>query len=231
MWRWSSPRPGRPKKSQERLVKERNEKIESFVKSGILKNPLLREALLKVPREEFVPREYRDHSYREVPLPLPALEATISCPHSYPLFYEAMNLQKGDLFLEIGTGSGYGAAIAREVVGEEGRVVSLEIDRSAYDFAKQNLHRTGYDDIILIRGDGYLGYEPGAPYDKISVTAAVPRMPEPLIEQLKDTGLAVAPIGPRESQDLSLIRKDGSTETIAEHAVFVPMVGRYKGSN
>jgi protein-L-isoaspartate(D-aspartate) O-methyltransferase len=229
-WRWNSPRPHKPKKSKDQLEEERRKKVESFIAEGILKDPLLTQALLKVPREEFVPLEYRDYAYREMPLPLPALEATISCPHSYPLFYDAMGLAKGDIFLEIGTGSGYGAALAREIVCEEGRVVSIEVDRSAYDFAKSNLDRLGYRDVILIRGDGYLGYEPAAPYDKISLTAAVPSMPEPLLEQLKDDGLAVAPIGPIESQAVCLIRKDGSAETISDSASFVPMTGRYKAT-
>lgn len=227
MWRWNSPKPGKPKKSKDQLEKERKRKIESFVKDGILSDPSLRKALLRVPREEFVLREYRDHTYREVPLPLPAPEATISCPHSYPLFYESLKLQKGDFFLEVGTGSGYGTAIAREVVGKEGLVVSLEIDRSAYNFARSNLLRLGYVDIILIRGDGYLGYEPEAPYDKISLTAAVPSVPETLLEQLKETGLVVAPVGPREKQKLKLVRKDGTMETIAESALFMPMIGIY----
>ena len=226
-WRWNSPRPHKPKKSPQKLQDERRKKVDGFAKDGILKDPILMEALLKVPREEFVPEEYRDYTYREMPLPLPALEATISCPHSYPLFYEALNLREGDLFLEIGTGSGYGAALAREIVGRRGLVVSIEVDRSAYDFAKANLDRLGYNDIILIRGDGSLGYEPAAPYDKLALTAAVPTMPETLLEQLKDDGLAVAPIGPIDSQALCLIRRDGTRTVIAESASFVPMTGTY----
>ena len=226
-WRWNSPRPHKPRKSAEKLEAERGKKVETFIQQGILKDPILAEALLRVPREEFVPADYRDYTYREMPLPLPALEATISCPHSYPLFYEAMKLKEGDLFLEIGTGSGYGAALAREIVGRKGLVVSIEVDRSAYSFAKANLERLGYSDIILIRGDGYLGYEPSAPYDKLALTAAVPAMPESLLEQLKDDGLAVAPIGPIESQALCLLRRDGTSSVIAESASFVPMTGRY----
>ncbi|MBU7004328.1 MAG: protein-L-isoaspartate O-methyltransferase [Theionarchaea archaeon] len=227
-WQWKSLRPHKPKKSREKLEAERMKKIQSYIDEGILKTPELIEVFKRVPREEFVPYDYRDYTYREAPLPLPALEGTISCPHSYPLFYEAMGLKSGDYFLEVGTGSGYGAALARDIVGKEGRVISLEIDRSAYDFAKSNLTRLGYNDIVLIRGDGYLGYEPEAPYDKISITAAVPSMPETFLDQLKDDGLAVAPIGPIENQRLMLIRKDGSMEMISESAVFVPMVGRYR---
>lgn len=225
-WQWKSLRPHKPRKSKEQLEAERERKVESLIKEGILSDPALIEVMLRVPREEFVPDEYRDYTYREAPLPLPALEGTISCPHSYPLFYEAMSLKEGDLFLEIGTGSGYGAALARETVGKEGRVVSLEIDRSAYNFARSNLLRLGYNDIVLIRGDGYLGYEPEAPYDKISLTAAVPSMPEPLLDQLVGEGLAVAPIGPMDGQRICLIRKNGAMETITDSACFVPMIRR-----
>ena len=95
MWEWRSLRPHKPKKSKEQLEEERGRKVESFIKDGILKDPRLIEAMLKVPREEFVPEDYRDYTYREVPLPLPALEGTISCPHSYPLFYVAQSHEIG----------------------------------------------------------------------------------------------------------------------------------------
>jgi len=230
LWRWSDPRPFRPRKTKARLEKERQKKVQSLLKDGVLRSQLITEAMLKVPREEFVPPEYRDYCYREIPLPLPALEATVSCPRSYAVFYEALGLRAGDRFLEVGTGSGYGAALAREVVGRDGLVVSLEIDRSAYTYAKSNLSRLGYDDIILIRGDGCLGYEPEAPYDKMSVTAAVLSMPQTLLDQLKDDGLAVAPMGTSEMQELKLIHKDGTTSTISERTAFVPMIGRHRGT-
>jgi len=226
LWRWRTPRPHRSKKTPKQFEEERRKKVEAFKKAGILTDPVLEQALLKVPRELFIPPDYRDYAYREVSLPLPALEAVISCPRSYPLFYQSLRLSRGDRFLEIGTGSGYGAAVAREVVGKEGLVVSLEVDRSAYAFARSNLHRVGYDDIILIRGDGYLGYDPEAPYDKICVTAAVSEMPPPLLDQLSDDGLAVAPIGRGDDQVLTLIYKDGTTEEIARGVSYVPMVSR-----
>ena len=225
---WRRPHAHRSKKTPEQFEEERRRKVEEFKKAGLLTDPVLENALLRVPRELFIPPEYRDYAYKEVSLPLPALEAVISCPRSYPLFYQALRLRPGDRFLEIGTGSGYGAAVAREVVGEEGLVVSLEVDRSAYAFARSNLLRLGYNDIILIRGDGYLGYDPEAPYDKICVTAAVSRIPPPLLEQLSDTGLALAPIGEGDDQVLTLIRKDGSTEEVARGVSYVPMVSRRK---
>jgi protein-L-isoaspartate(D-aspartate) O-methyltransferase len=91
--------------------------------------------MLAVRREDFLPAPYRDYAYREVPLPLPGKKATISCPHSYPLFYEPRGLDEGHRFLEIGLGSGYGAALAREIVGGRGLVVSVEIDPVTFGFA------------------------------------------------------------------------------------------------
>lgn len=98
---------------------------------------------MEVPREEFVPEMYRNYAYVEVPLPLPGRDATISCPHCYPVFYEALELRENDRFLEVGAGSGYGTALAREIVGEVGGVVTIEIDKETYRFAKRNLEVTG----------------------------------------------------------------------------------------
>ena len=127
-----------------------------LVGRGYLKSKPVEEALLKVPREDFVPRHYRDYAYLEVPLPLPGEQATISCPHSYPLFYEPLGLDRGHRFLEVGLGSGYGTAVAREIVGPDGLVVSIEIDPLTFEFAKRNLENAGYDDIVLVKGDGGL---------------------------------------------------------------------------
>lgn len=99
--------------------------------------------MLKVPREDFIPPEYRDYAYLEVPLLLPGEKATISCPHSYPLFYEPLGLDYGQRFLEVGLGSGYGTALAREIVGRDGLVVSVEIDPVTFEFAKENLKKSG----------------------------------------------------------------------------------------
>jgi protein-L-isoaspartate(D-aspartate) O-methyltransferase len=173
---------------------ERSRKVRELEASGLLRSPRIKAALLKVPREDFIPREYRDYAYEEVPLPLPGVAATISCPHSYPLFYEPLGLDRGHRFLEIGTGSGYGAAVAREVVGDEGRVVSVEIDPVTLEFARGNLARAGYDDVVLVLGDGRLGYADAAPYDRIAVTAACDELPPALLAQLVPGGRAIAPL-------------------------------------
>jgi protein-L-isoaspartate(D-aspartate) O-methyltransferase len=117
---WQIPPPRAPSKGKADLAKERRQKVASLIKQGLLKSERIKQALLKVLREDFIPEPYRDYAYQEVPLPLAGIAATISCPHSYPLFYEPLGLDQGHKFLEVGLDSGYGAAVAREVVGEEG---------------------------------------------------------------------------------------------------------------
>jgi protein-L-isoaspartate(D-aspartate) O-methyltransferase len=90
-------------------------------------------------------------------LPLPGERTAISCPHSYPLFYEPLGLSEGDRFLEVGVGSGYGTSLAREVVGPDGLVVAIDIDATTFAFARENLERAGYTDIVLVEGDGDWG--------------------------------------------------------------------------
>jgi protein-L-isoaspartate(D-aspartate) O-methyltransferase len=174
---WIIPLPREPTKSREEFEKERTAKVRWLARHGYVKSERIKEALLKVSREDFIPRNYRDYAYREVPLPLPGEHATISCPHSYPLFYEPLGLDKGHKFLEVGLGSGYGAAVAREIVGADGLVVSVEIDPATFEFGRRNLENAGYDDIVLVKGDGGLGYPEMSPYHRISVTAACIEIP------------------------------------------------------
>lgn len=206
---WFVPPPKEPTKSSQQLEKERKAKVRWLIRHGYLRSERIKQALLKVPREAFIPREYRDYAYEEVPFPLPGADATISCPHSYPLFYEPLGLDRGHRFLEVGLGSGYGSAIAREVVGREGLVVAIEIDPSTFAYAKDNLTKMGYTDIILVQGDGGLGYSALAPYDRIAITAACPGIPPPLIEQMKVGGRLIAPVLQEDgSQWLVLLEKE-----------------------
>jgi protein-L-isoaspartate(D-aspartate) O-methyltransferase len=204
---WIVPPPKAPTKTAAEFERERRVKVRSLEAQGLLRSARIRSALLKVPREEFIPRQYRDYAYEEVPLPLPGTQATISCPHSYPLFYEPLELTRGHRFLEIGTGSGYGVAVAREVVGDQGLVVSIEIDPVTHEFARRNLERMGYADVLLILGDGALGYPAAAPYDRIALTAACRDFPAPLIAQLKTGGRAIAPVVEDDRQILTLLTK------------------------
>lgn len=182
-----------------------------------------------MPREDFIPEQYRDHAYEEVPLPLPGENATISCPHSYPLFYEPLGLDKGHKFLEIGLGSGYGTAVAREVVGKEGLVVSMEIDPVTFAFAKSNLERAGYKDVVLVNQDGGLGYAALQLYDRIAVTAACTEIPPSLIEQLKAGGKLIAPVIEGEEQNLVLLEKPpaGLERRVICQVLYVSLRGQY----
>lgn len=208
---WRVPPPREPAKSTNDFAAERAAKVASLVEEGLVRTERIRRALLRVPREDFIPRRYRDYAYREVPLPLPGELSTISCPHSYPLFYEPLGLDRGHRFLEIGLGSGYGCAVAREVVGREGLVVSVEVDPVTFVFGEENLRRAGYRDVVLINGDGWLGAPELAPYDRIALTVSVPEIPPPLLEQLKEGGRLIAPvIGWDDVQVLTLYEKTGS---------------------
>jgi protein-L-isoaspartate(D-aspartate) O-methyltransferase len=226
---WIVPPPREPGKTAEELGREREEKVRWLIKRGYLRSERIREAMLKVKREDFMPRLYRDYAYKEVPLPLPGLEATISCPHSYPLFYEPLGLDEGHRFLEVGLGSGYGAALAREVVGPRGLVVSIEMDPVTFEFARENLEKAGYGDIVLVRGDGGLGYPGRAPYDRVCVTAACPDAPGPLVEQLKAGGRLIAPVAEHGVQLLTLFEKTegGVGRKVITEVLYVSLRGRY----
>jgi protein-L-isoaspartate(D-aspartate) O-methyltransferase len=203
--------------------------VQWLVRRGYLKSKRIREALLRVPREDFIPRMYRDYAYLEVPLPLPGERATISCPHSYPLFYEPLGLDEGHKFLEVGVGSGYGIAVAREIVGPDGLAVSIEIDPLTFEYAKRNLEAAGYYDIVLVKGDGGLGYPEMSPYDSIAVTAACRAIPHPLREQLSIGGSLIAPLHREGRQDLVLLKKDADavqTHVICE-VLYVSLRGVY----
>ena len=203
---WELPAPSSAKPDAD-LARERQAKVAELVRSGLLRSGRLRDAMLRVRREDFMPPAWRDYAYAEVPLPLPGRSASISCPHSYPLFYDALGLSEGDRFLEIGTGSGYGAALAREVTGQSGLVVTVEIDPATLAFATANLTRTGYTDVVRVLGDGALGHPALAPYDRICVTAACQQVPDPLLEQLTSGGRLILPLEQDGRQVLTLIEK------------------------
>lgn len=229
MYGWIVPPPKEPAKSREEFKKEREEKVKQLIRHGYLSSKHIKEAMLKVSREEFIPYNYRDYAYLEVPLPLPGEAATISCPHSYPLFYEPLGLDKDHKFLEVGLGSGYGTAIAREIVGSNGLVVSIDIDPLTFEFARKNLENAGYGDIILIRGDGGLGYPRLSPYDRICITAACSKIPPPLIEQLKIGGRLIAPVIEHGIQYLVLLEKSkkGVKRKIVCEVLYVCLRGIY----
>jgi protein-L-isoaspartate(D-aspartate) O-methyltransferase len=226
---WIVPPPHEPTKRKGDFEKERVEKVERLQKEGFLRSERIRAAMLKVAREDFIPFLYRDYAYWEVPLPLPGEKSTISCPHSYPLFYEPLGLDEGHRFLEVGLGSGYGAALAREVVGKTGLVVAMEIDSITYEFGRTNLRQAGFEDIIVVQGDGGLGFPERAPYDRICLTAACSKIPTPLIEQLNLGGRLIAPVRQQNVQNLVMVEKHekGTIQTVVCEVLYVPMRGQF----
>jgi protein-L-isoaspartate(D-aspartate) O-methyltransferase len=214
--------------------KQRKAMVERYKTRGYLHSKKMVEAMRKVPREAFMPCAYLEYAYYDQPFPIPGDgQQTISAPYTYAMFYEPLHLTRGDRILEVGTGSGYGAALARELVGNTGKVVTIEVNTITYCFGKRNLEKVGYHDVIMICDDGSKGYPPEAPYDKICVTAACPEIPAPLTKQVRTPGRIVAPVGGPFSligQNLVLLSKDKNGETTMEtldRVVYVPLTGEY----
>lgn len=185
--------------------------------------------MLKVPREEFVPPEYRRFSYYDSPLPI-GYGQTISAPHMVAIMTELLRPQRGHRVLEIGTGSGYQAAVLAEIVGDRGHVWTVERIWELAEFALSNLRRARYlDRVTIVVADGSEGFAAAAPYDRIIVTAAAPDIPKPLIDQLKDDGRIVIPVGTRWIQVLKVVSREGGRIRTESHipCAFVPLVGRY----
>ncbi len=181
------------------------------------------DAMLKVERHRFVPEQWIPNAYEDHPLPI-GEEQTISQPYIVALMTQLLKPQETDVVLEIGTGSGYQAAILAELVKE---VYTIEIVESLGKRAQSLLKELGYTNIYPLIGDGYQGWPEHAPFDKIIVTAAPDHVPEPLIEQLKKGGTMVIPVG-RTYQKLLLITKDerGIKQEEVISVRFVPMTGK-----
>lgn len=199
---------------RERMVKEQ------IVLRGVLSERVL-SALRKVPREEFVPAEYRAESYSDKPLPI-GYDQTISQPYIVALMTEELQLRPTDRVLEIGTGSGYQAAILAELAGE---VYSIEIIAPLAKNAEATLRRLGYKNVHVKTGDGYQGWLEHAPFDSVIVTCAPERVPQPLLDQLKEGGRMIIPVGGTFAQELYLFeKKQGRLQQSAVLPVrFVPM--------
>ncbi len=201
--------------------------IDYWIKNGIVKNKKLIDAFKKVPREEFVLKEYKDEAYDDNALPI-IKGQTISQPTTIMIMLEALELKEGLKVLEIGAGSGYNCALISEIIGKKGISYSVEIIKEVADFARDNIKKLNIKNVQIINADGSEGYKKEAPYDRIIVTAACPKIPEPLIKQLKDDGVLVAPVG-KYSQEMNKVKKkDG--KLIMENLgsfVFVELKGKY----
>ncbi|MDG6243921.1 MAG: protein-L-isoaspartate O-methyltransferase [Methanolobus sp.] len=183
-------------------------------------------AISKVPRHLFVPSIHISHAYVDNPLSI-GYAQTISAPHMVAIMCDLLELQGGQEILEIGTGSGYNAAVMAEIIGKKGKIYSIERIEKLAISARESLEKAGYSNVDVILGDGSLGHAEHAPYDRICVTASAPDTPKPLVEQLKRGGIMVLPEG-ETYQNLYVIRKSMDGEITKENrggVVFVPLVG------
>jgi protein-L-isoaspartate(D-aspartate) O-methyltransferase len=188
-------------------------------------DPRVLEAMATVPRHELVPDELRDVAYENRPLPI-GHGQTISQPYIVAIMTDLLKFKPGQRALEIGTGSGYQAAILGELGGD---VYTIEIIEDLGEQARRNLERLGYKNIEVRIGDGYYGWEEQAPFDAIVVTAAASHIPPPLIKQLKNGGRMVIPVGSRFMvQQLLLVEKDEAGKVTTRQILpvrFVPLTG------
>jgi protein-L-isoaspartate(D-aspartate) O-methyltransferase len=197
----------------------RNKLVDTFV-APVVKDTRVLEAMRTVPRHSFVPTEELERAYGDYPLPI-GYGQTISQPSLVAYMTELLDLQTGERVLEIGTGSGYQAAILRELTD---RVYSVEIVPELAATARAVLEALEYHDVRIDRRDGYLGWPEYGPYDAIIVTAAPDHLPSPLVEQLAPGGRIVIPIGPPgDVQTLWLVTRDGG-ETKMERLMAVQFV-------
>jgi len=171
---------------------ERRQMVESTITARGVSDPGVLQAMETVPRHRFVPEEYRQQAYSDHPLPI-GHGQTISQPYIVALMTELLGLGSGERVLEIGTGSGYQAAILAELVDE---VYSIEIIPELASSAASLLQELGNDNVHVRQGDGYYGWQEHAPYDAIVVTCAPDHVPQPLVAQLADDGRLVIPVGP-----------------------------------
>lgn len=222
--------------SRDRYKKDVDNLVRRLQNSGYLRTDEMERAVRTVPREEFVHPSTRAQAYRDSPLSI-GLGQTISAPHMCVIMCEHLKLKPGLKILEVGAGSGYHSALCAEMVAPKGvdnsgHVYTIEIVEGLIDFARKNLERTGYDDrVTLIHGDGGLGLVDYAPFDRILVAAAAPKVPEPLIEQLAPEGIMLIPVGSRGFfQDLLMLEKDADGNTTRRNwggVAFVPLTGEY----
>lgn len=212
------------RRREKTFIEARRRMVERQLEARGIRNPQVLSAMRQVPREEFVPEIYRDAAYEDGPLPI-GEDQTISQPYVVAYMAEALELQEGDRVLEIGTGSGYAAAVLGRIVAE---VFSVERHRILAESAVERLERLGYDNVHVRCADGTRGWPEEAPFDAILVSAGAPSVGESLLRQLAEGGRLIVPVGPDPtSQELLRIRRaDGTTSEERLGAVrFVPLLG------
>jgi len=200
----------------------RQHMVSSQLRDRGISDPRVLDAMLRVPRHEFVPGPYRAQAYEDHPLPIGDSQ-TISQPYIVALMLESLQISPADKVLEVGTGSGYVTALLAELAGE---VFSIERHPALADKARELLSALGYSNIQVFTGDGTLGLPAIAPFDAILVSAAAPDLPSILIAQLRDLGRMIIPVGTDDAQQLQFIRMVNGQPVITPRELvrFVPLV-------
>jgi protein-L-isoaspartate(D-aspartate) O-methyltransferase len=221
---WSSVCDAQPT-SEDRFAAQRKKMVEEQLAAPgrDIKDSRVLKAMAAVPRHEFVPKDLQKYAYLDEPLPI-GYGQTISQPFIVAFMTEQLDPKPSDRVLEIGTGSGYQAAVLSMLVSE---VYTIEIIEPLAKRAAADLNRLGYNNVKVRAGDGYQGWPDHAPFDAIIVTCAPENIPQPLVEQLRDGGRMIIPVGSYDNQQLYLLQKHGTK--IDHKAVlpvrFVPMTG------
>jgi len=191
-------------------------------------NEKLLKAFEAIPREIFVPPKFQSQAYDDHPLPT-LREQSISQPTTIMLMLQALGLKEGEKVFEVGAGVGYQAALIAEVIGEKGKLVTTEIIPELVYIAQKHLRSLGFRNATILEADGSEGYEVAAPYDRIIITAACQAIPQPLVDQLREGGVIIAPVGDIETQMMvkgTKINENLEFEFLGTFC-FVPMKGKY----
>lgn len=199
--------------------------INTWQKRGLISDQRVLEAFRTIPREQFVPSGFESKAYRDAPLEI-GYGQTISQPFTLLSMVELLNVEKTDKVLEIGAGSGYGAAILGQLASQ---VYAIEIVSELVKLAQGNLNQAKINNVEVIEWDGSLGYDRESPYDKVIVSAACYEIPKALIEQLGEDGVIVAPVGDRRSQVMTRGVKcnEGLKKSYFGSYAFVPLTGKF----
>jgi protein-L-isoaspartate(D-aspartate) O-methyltransferase len=207
----------------DRFARLREQMVNEQLRDRGISDRRVLHAMARVPRHEFVTEEYRDQAYEDHPVPIGEGQ-TLSQPYIVAIMLQALSLNGAEKVLEIGTGSGYQTALLAELASE---VYTVERHASLARSAQEVLQRLGYRNVFVAVGDGSEGLLERAPFEAVIVSAAAPRIPAALFDQLQEGGRMIIPVGPAYAQQLQLVRKKNGESTVEmlEGCRFVPLIG------
>ncbi|MGC9205096.1 MAG: protein-L-isoaspartate(D-aspartate) O-methyltransferase [Candidatus Micrarchaeia archaeon] len=214
---------------QDQFYNERQALVDYLISRGSLRTKEVIEAFMNVPRHLFVGKEEVDNAYKDMPLPI-LKGITISQPSVVATMIEALGIEKGDKILDVGTGSGWAAALLGYCTGKDGIVVSIEEDMYVAEFARSNLKSLDIENVEVIIGDGTAGYGDKAPYNEIIYDVAMPKIPISVLKQLSIGGVLIAPVGEEGMQELVRIerkKEDRFNEEKLGSVVFTCAFGKF----